>query len=312
VNLPDVTEVSTEALHAIAGRHGLGVNTFSILPSVGIFNTIYLLGTELVLRVPRNHPNAFACLRKESVAVPAARRAGVRTPALLFFDDTRELLPVPYAIFERVHGETLGLLDLEPCNAAAAYRELGCDLALLHAGVSRSDAAGQLGSYELPDPRHEANELAVEGYFTSAEARWLTGWLERLAPAALASLPPCFLHGDTQATNMIVCPDSREYVALIDWGDARWGDAAFDFIGMPLRAVPFALEGHRAVAPLDDDETAEARILWHHLLLALLHLRRPPQPERSWAERPASMLIEIARFFLETPGLRWREWTPPL
>jgi aminoglycoside phosphotransferase (APT) family kinase protein len=168
---------------------------------------------SLVLRVPRNHPSAFACLRKESVAVPAARRAGVRTPALLFFDDTRELLPVPYAIFERVHGETLGLLDLEPRDSAAAYRELGCDLALLHSRVSRSDPAGQLGSDELPDPRHEADRLAVEGYFTSAEARWLTEWSDRLAAAALAPLPLRFLHGDTQASNMIVCSVSREYAA---------------------------------------------------------------------------------------------------
>jgi aminoglycoside phosphotransferase (APT) family kinase protein len=312
MNLPDVTEVTTEALHAIAARHGLGVSTFSMLPSVGIFNTIYLLGEHLVLRVPRNHPNAFACLRKEAVAVPAARRAGVRTPDLVVFDDTQELLPAPYAVFERVRGETLGLLDREPRDSAAAYRELGRDLALLHTRVSRDDPAGRLGSDDLPDPRHDAERLATEGYFTRAEARWLTEWLDRLAPAALAPLPPCFLHGDTQATNMIVCFDSHEYAAIIDWGDARWGDAAWDCAGMPLRAVPFVLEGHRGTAPFAADETAEARILWCHLLLALLHLRRPPQPERSWAERPASMLLEIARFFLETPGPRWMEWAPGL
>jgi hypothetical protein len=43
-----------------------------------------------------------------------------------------------------------------------------------------------------------------------------------------------------------------------------------------------------------------------------MHLPRPPQPERSWAERPASMLLEIARFFLETLGPRWMEWAPGL
>src|SRR5581483_5488122 len=114
MNLPEVTEVTTEALHAMAKRHGLGVSTFSMLLTVGIFNTIYLLGEHLVLRVPRNHPKAFACLRKEAVAVPAARRAGVRTLDLVVFDDTQELLPAPYAVFERVRGETLGLLYREP------------------------------------------------------------------------------------------------------------------------------------------------------------------------------------------------------
>jgi hypothetical protein len=67
---------------------------------------------EYVLRVPRGAPPFVAAIRKESVAVPAARAAGVRTPALVAFDDSLDLLPVPYAIYEQVHGEALGLLDL--------------------------------------------------------------------------------------------------------------------------------------------------------------------------------------------------------
>jgi aminoglycoside phosphotransferase (APT) family kinase protein len=310
VNLPELTEVSTEARRAIAARHGLGAGAFPMLPPVGLFNAIYLLGDHLVLRVPRNHPNAVACLLKEAIAVPAARRACVKTPELVAFDDSREILPVPYAIYERVHGETLGLLDREPEEASGAYRSLGRDLALLHAGVSRSDPAGRLGSDDLPDPRAEADRLASDGYFTAVEARWLTAWLDRLAPAALAPLTPRFLHGDTQATNLMVQPGSLEYAALIDWGDARWGDVAIDFAGMPLRAVPAVLAGYREVTPLEGDATAVARILWFHLLLALMHLRRPPQPDWSWAERPLSMLLEIARFFLESPEERWREWAP--
>jgi hypothetical protein len=33
----------------IAERHGLGVHTFSRLPSIGVFNAIYLLDDDLVL-----------------------------------------------------------------------------------------------------------------------------------------------------------------------------------------------------------------------------------------------------------------------
>jgi hypothetical protein len=51
------------------------------------------------------------------------------------------------------------------------------------------------------------------------------------------------------------------WLSPIDWGDARWGDAADEFVGPPLRAVPHMLAGYRQVSPLDDDETAEARIL---------------------------------------------------
>lgn len=42
-------------------------------------------------------------------------------------------------------------------------------------------------------------------------------------------------------------------------GEARDG-VAWDFAGVPLRAVPYLLEGYRAAA-LEADETVEARIL---------------------------------------------------
>lgn len=79
---------------------------------------------------------------------------------------------------------------------------------------------------------------------------------------------------------------------------------------MPLRAVPFMLQGHREIAPLDGDGSAEARILWTHLQLALLILPRSPDPIRSWAERPLSMFIEIMRFFLEPQEAGWRGFGP--
>ncbi len=85
-----------------------------------------------------------------------------------------------------------------------------------------------------------------------------------------------FLHGDTQATNLLVHPDSLAYLALIDWGGCGWGDPALDFSGMPLRAVPAVLAGYREIAILPDDETAEARMLRYQLHFALINLRNAP------------------------------------
>lgn len=311
MRLPDFPEISNDGLRAIVARHGLGATSFGLLPEVGIFNAIYLLGEDLVLRVPRDHPAFTGAIRKEAVAVPAARAAGVRTPRIVAFDDTLELLPVPYVVYERVRGATLGLLELEPTDTPRVWRELGRDLARLHVGVSPDGPAGRLGTpEELPDPRPWTEELAADGYFTTMEARWLAEWLDRLAPAALTPVTPRFLHGDTQTTNVMVRAESLEYLAVIDWGACGWGDPAWDFAGVPLRAAPLLLQGHRDVAPLEGDETAEARILWRHLQLALFLLRREPQPGRSWAERPAAMLLEIMRFFLESPGGRWAEVAP--
>ena len=310
-SLPEFPKVDSEALRAISGRHGLEARTFSLLPAVGIFNRIYLLGEDFVLRVPRDHPVSAADARKEAVAVPAAREAGVRTPGMLAFDDSRERLPVPYSIYERVHGETLGLLSRDPIGFPDVWKELGRDLAFLHAGVTKDGPAAGLEMDEMPDPRPWPGELATEGYFTATEARWFAVWLDRLAPEALAPVPRRFLHGDSQSTNVMVRPGSAEYLAVLDWGSSGWGDPAWDFAGVPLRAVPSMLEGYRRIAPLDDDETAEARILWRHVQLSLYLMRRGPQPGRSWAERPLAMLLDVMRFLLDAPGERWSRWAPP-
>src|SRR5215831_10469378 len=122
------------------------------LPDTGIFNAIYLLGDAWALRVPRMHPIHFAALRKEAVAIPVARAAGVRTPRLVAYDESCDLLPIPYSILERVHGQTLGLLDLDVTDTLEVWRALGRELALLHAGVPMDGPAGALAFEEPPDP----------------------------------------------------------------------------------------------------------------------------------------------------------------
>ena len=298
-----------EDLRAISDRHGLDANSFSSLPEVGLLNRIYALGEDAVLRVPRDHPISAADARKEAVAAPEAREAGVRTPRLLAFDDSLDLLPVPYSIYERVHGENFGLLDRDPAASPGVWRELGHDLALLHSGVAEDGPAAGLRMDALPDPRPWPAELAEAGVFTATEARWFEGWLKRLAPEALAPVPRRFLHGDSQATNVMVASSTLEYLAVLDWGGCGWGDPAWDFAGVPLRVVPYMLEGYGEISP-SDGGAVEARILWRHLQLSLYLMRREPQPGRSWAERPLGMLLDVMRFLLDGPQERWSRWAP--
>lgn len=309
--LPDFPTVTDDTLRSIASRHRLDVASFSRLPQIGIFNAIYALGDDLILRVPRDHPRFIGAARNETIAVPLAKAAGVRTPALLVFDDAADILPVPYSIYERVEGAALEQSIGDSAHTTGAWNELGRDLALLHRGVAQCAPATELIIHDQKsDPRPVPEIIARAGYFTSVEADWLTAWLDRLAPYATEALPQRFLHGDTQATNVMVEPQSLTYRAVIDWGNCRWGDIAIDFSGIALRSVPALLEGYREVAG-SDDNTMEARILWEHLKIALHQLRGQPQPECSWAERPIGMLLEILRFFLEEPDVRWRQWSPP-
>src|SRR5436309_2515124 len=76
LKLPDHIGVSQTVLSAIAQRYdGPPDGPFTRLPENGIFNAHYALGPRLVLRVPRDHPEHFAALRREAVAVPAVRKA---------------------------------------------------------------------------------------------------------------------------------------------------------------------------------------------------------------------------------------------
>src|SRR4051794_16680093 len=154
-------DVPPTTLRAIAERHGLRATTFARMPQVGIINTIYALGDDYVLRIPRDQPGTIAQARVEAVAAPAAREVGARTPRLVAYEETSDLIPVPYQIFERVPGRTLGLLDWEPVEIAALWRELGRDLARLHTIVPATAPLNALPLAEVgTDPRELAEERA--------------------------------------------------------------------------------------------------------------------------------------------------------
>jgi Ser/Thr protein kinase RdoA (MazF antagonist) len=167
----------------------------------------------------------------------------------------------------------------------------------------RIEPAGQ-------DPRALAETRASDGWFTGLEVRWLNRWLDRLAELIVTPGTQRILHLDVQATNIMVEPETLDYKALIDWGCTGMGDPALDFFGLPLRAAPFVLEGHRSIAPLDGDDSTEARILWRHLQFALAVLPRGAAPGMSWGERPLAWLLDVFCFFQGPLDSRWRELRP--
>jgi aminoglycoside phosphotransferase (APT) family kinase protein len=300
MQLPPPVEVD---LAAIARRHGLP-EPIEPLPEQGIFNSVYRVGDGPILRVPRNDPFFIGAARKELVVVPVAHGAGIRTPAIVVADTSCELVPVPYAIYERAPGETLDRIAADPAVASEVWRELGRDLALLHAQRPTGELAG-LECEALPHARALLEEVVSGGHLSEVEGRWLSAWLETLAQARPAA--DVLVHGDIQSSNVMATTggDGAVYAALIDWGGCGWADAAYDFAGIPLRAVPAMLDGYVA-----DDDDLRARIVERQLQLALFNLRRGPQPGRSWAERPATMLVDVLRFFADAPP-GWADVAPP-
>ena len=68
---------------------------------------------------------------------------------------------------------------------------------------------------------------------------------------------------DEQQSTTNLLQLARDGVALIDWGDSGWGDAAIDFRNLPPERTDDVLAGYREVVATDD--TFEERIEWDQL-----------------------------------------------
>lgn len=300
-----------EALAAIADRYHIPIDDVVPAPAPGAANHVYFLGDHLVVRIPRGGGARLAELAKEATVIPAARRVGVRTPAVVTYDDSCTVVGVPYLVIERVRGRDLAALGTPPSAAADAYRDLGRSLARLH-GLTRELVGSLPGVHvQQPDDPHATVEhLATAGYVDLETARWLVEWFDRLGQWRPADVEPVVVHGDASPTNVVVDGGFPSVASLVDWGDAAWADPAVDFAKLPLRAVPFALEGYAAaLGARDRRETIRAwsaRVLWYHLSWALAAFLRPPGgDERTWTAPPANRLLEILRFFAGSPPAPW-------
>ncbi len=269
-------DIESEIIDAMFANHGVP-GPWTALPSTGVANRIYAT-RDVVLRVATDHPEGVSDARTESVAAPLARAAGILTPRLIAFDDTRTLVNRPYSLWERVHGETLGLSSLSPRHLSDVWRSVGRELARLHLRVREcADPDGYLDETARDQDVHrvlrrlvDADKLDIE---TSERVERLA---EELRPYIKSDIEMRFIHDDIHPMN-IMCSESGELMAIIDWGDAGWGDPTLDFAAIPLNAVSSALEGYEAEAPGNLGEFPEVRIAWNKVLDAIADRWESPE-----------------------------------
>lgn len=282
-----------EDIRLLAHRYGVSPAEVHEVPG-GVANRGFTLGPRLFVRVAR--PGFEDDLRKETAVVPLARKAGVRTPAILEYDESRAQLAASYVVVERVHG-------VEPLTTPSA---VVLDLARLHS-FERTSLPG-VPEEGWGEPRATVEDLAVRGYLDSGPADWLMGWFDRLEQRFDRSARPVLLHGDVAPHNLLVNPSDGSLEALIDWGDAAWGPRAFDFAKLRLTEVARLLPAYLSATPdptIADDELA-AGILYLHLSWALGKLTADPWPaQRHWTAPPTSRLLNLLHFFTTNPPHPW-------
>jgi aminoglycoside phosphotransferase (APT) family kinase protein len=262
--------VSDEQLVAICERHGLPPGPFGRLPETGVVNAIYTVADVAVVRIPKDVPGCLLDTMTEQVAVPVAMASGVRTPAMLGFDDALDLVGVPYGVFEWVH------VPHGWPTSAEGWRDLGRQLATLHTGVSPFDDRRR--RLDDPDRWHRVEEVLDDVPALDDQLRRvLEAELARLEPALAGGWRKRFVHDDVQGPNVLFDERSDE-VWLIDWGDAGWGDATLDLRRVDPSTTPLVLEGYRQVAATDDG--FEDRLRWDQLSSTARRLAEPAFRDR--------------------------------
>ncbi len=278
----------------ILDRYGIA-GPWTRLTNTGVVNRVYAT-REVVVRIATDHPDGVRDARTESIAAPAARAVGVMTPRLIAFDDSRELIDRPFSIWERVLGETLGLLATESTPRTDTWASVGRQLAMLHTRLrSCPDPDGYLDAHPR---RYDLREL-LDGLLSSQRidrrlASGTAALIEEMDPFVRTQAADCFLHNDLQPMN-IMCTAQGELLAVIDWGDAGWGDPTRDFAAVPLEAMPFVLEGYTPDAAALLGSAPQARMMWDKLRAAMVaRLRSSDSP----------LPIEQIRAYLKSGGKR--------
>jgi aminoglycoside phosphotransferase (APT) family kinase protein len=304
--VPPAVARPLELLAAFAEAHGVGGRAIAPMRATGIANDIWALGDDMVMRVGRDSEEAWSDARTETIAVPAARRAGVQTPELVVFDLSQSIVDAPVTVYRRVHGDTLGLVLDRRTDWSAALRGIGRDLARLHLEVtSVDDPDSWLDQPDTEDARKWFEACARAG-LVGAERRLVERWIDRLEPAAHARVQPRFLHNDVHALNVMVDP-AGDYLALLDWGDAGWGDPAIEFATLAVDRLGSLLDGYGEAAPGLIDDQFVGRVFWNQIGHALRKAARPRSPQRA-----AAALDGLARLatFARAGEARWRAWLP--
>lgn len=99
-----------QQLTDIARRYGIPVSHSWRAHWTGATSNVYPVG-DVVIKVAFETAEAISAVSIDAAMNPVVRELGVTTPELLAFDDTRETVPVPFAVYRRVE-DAVPLHDL--------------------------------------------------------------------------------------------------------------------------------------------------------------------------------------------------------
>lgn len=274
-------------IRAIADRHGLSGDLVP-LPKSGMVNDAWLIGEGHILRIVNESiDDADGEAAREAAVVPVVRAAGLTVPALVAHDSSKTFAPKPYTIYERAPGELIGSSPFGYEHYADCWRQIGREYAALHA-IKPTDALREhVEDFDRDDVPKWLKRAVERGTVTEHDAEDVIVTMARWDSIGGSSKTGHLIHNDLHPWNLMGDPASGTLTAILDWGDAAFGDPARDFAMMPLRCVPAMLEGY-AEAGIDASIEIAARAMVVGMSVALFELATPEMSDfdRKWWRMP--------------------------
>jgi aminoglycoside phosphotransferase (APT) family kinase protein len=225
------------------------------IPSAGTDNTMYRLGEDLVVRLPR-HASAAEQVGREQRWLPhLARHLPLPVPAPVGRGAPGNGYPLPWSVYRWLDGE-------DAVNAPIAdLRDAAAALGNFIAALRRVDARdGPPSSRGVPlhardaEMRAAVGRLAFDGEIDGEAA--IHAWEQAIALPQWSGLA-VWLHGDLMPGNLLT--RSGRLSAVIDWGLLGVGDPACDLIPAWFVFDAGSRQAFRAAADLDDATWARGR-----------------------------------------------------
>jgi aminoglycoside phosphotransferase (APT) family kinase protein len=272
-------ELEPEALQNIVHTH-LGSTSFTAsLLKGGLFNTTYrieLAGGEkqYVLRVgPVNRhlllPFETQLMASEEWVYRLCEEQNIRVPHVVVCCRDRRLIDRDYMITEYIDSVCLNDGRITPDEKRRLYRETGRMTAALHAiRRERFGRAGDVlngrgfacwGAYLQSEFAQATEALKQRGIFEEADLAQIRQLPERYAELLDRIQTASLVHADLWEGNVLVSPDHKRVVAVIDADRALFGDAAYEFAGGWMQNADF-MEGYGATEKKNTDAIVRNQI----------------------------------------------------
>ena len=240
-------------------------------------------GDPLVLKLYADEP-AWTPAKEALVSGWLTDWGQLPTPRWLTLDETRQVLPLRYALTTWLPGETVRNLRAAP-GIITAYREMGRWLKRLHS--LPMDGYGYVLDRGIVSPRTTnidymtaAFESAFRGFAEQGGDVTLARHLERAVqerlPLATYSAGSVFAHDDFQPGNLLArqTSDTLMLTGLLDFGNTRAADPLLDLAKALLccthedpRSTQPLLEGYGTIDHPDADGVLWLYTLYHRLIM---------------------------------------------